>query len=112
MVSVVVERTPTVPPARRDEVAHLPAGFHQVVLRYGFMEEHRVADDLQRHVAIDPVSTDYFVGRETIRVSDRPGMARWREVLFALMTRNASDVTAHFHLPDDRVTEIGQRVEL
>ena len=112
VVAVVVARTPTVPPARRDEVHHLAAGIHQVVLHYGFMEEPQVAADLERHVAVDPESTDYFVGRETIRATDRPGMARWREVLFALMARNASDVTSHFHLPDERVTEIGQRVEL
>ena len=39
-------------------------------------------------------------------------MARWREVLFALMVRNASDAAVYFHLPADRVLEIGMRVEI
>ena len=39
-------------------------------------------------------------------------MARWREVLFALMARNASDVATYFHLPAERVIEIGVRVEI
>lgn len=39
-------------------------------------------------------------------------MARWREVLYALMTRNATDVATYFHLPVERVVEIGVRVEI
>ena len=57
-------------------------------------------------------STDYFLGRETVRSTQHPGMARWREVLYTVMTRNASDVGAFFHLPPERVVEIGVRVEI
>ena len=62
--------------------------------------------------ACSPTSTDYFLGRESVRSTDRPGMARWREVLFALMSRNATDVATYFHLPAERVIEIGVRVEI
>jgi KUP system potassium uptake protein len=39
-------------------------------------------------------------------------MARWREILYSLMVRNVSDVAAYFHLPAERVIEIGMRVEI
>ncbi len=61
------------------------------------------------------VSTDditYFLGRETILVTHRRGMARWRETLFVLMTRNAVRATAFFRLPPERVVELGVQVEI
>jgi KUP system potassium uptake protein len=39
-------------------------------------------------------------------------MALWRERLFAVMARNASSATAFFHIPPDRVVELGIQVEL
>ena len=58
-------------------------------------------------VPIDPDDVTYFLGRETIVVSDRPGMAKWREKLFVLMARNAVRATAFFKLPPERVVELG-----
>jgi KUP system potassium uptake protein len=112
VVSVDVTSEPTVPPVRRESIRELGSGIHQVTLRYGFMEVLRVADDLEAHLRIEPDRTDYFLGRETVRATDRPGMARWRERLFAVLARNASDVASHYHLPDARVVEIGQRLDL
>jgi KUP system potassium uptake protein len=112
VVSVVGADTPRVHPMQRVKATDLGHGFHQVELHYGFMEATRVADDLAAHLRLEPESTDYFLGRETVRPTERPGMARWREVLYALMVRNASDAAAYFHLPDERVIEIGVRVEI
>ena len=66
------------------------------------------ADGLQMDV--DDVT--YFLGRETIVVTERPGMALWRERLFVLMTRNAFRATAFFRLPPERVVELGVQVEM
>ena len=112
VVSVATADVPRVHPMNRVSETELGAGFHQVGLRYGFMEQTRVADDLALHLQVSPVSTDYFLGRETIRSTELPGMARWREALYSLMARNASDVGVHFHLPPTRVIEIGLRVEI
>jgi len=60
----------------------------------------------------DPEDTSYFLGRETIMASKRPGMAIWREKIFALISRNATSATAYFCLPPDRVVELGSQVEI
>ena len=60
----------------------------------------------------DPKETTYFLGRETIMASKRPGMAIWREKIFALISRNATSATAYFCLPPDRVVELGSQVEI
>jgi KUP system potassium uptake protein len=61
---------------------------------------------------IDPDDLTYFLGRETIIVTRRKGMAVWREKLFVVMARNAVRATAFFRLPYERVVELGVQVEM
>jgi KUP system potassium uptake protein len=56
--------------------------------------------------------TTYFLGRETIIASRRPGMAAWREKLLAIISRNATTATAYFGIPADRVVELGEQIEI
>jgi KUP system potassium uptake protein len=63
-------------------------------------------------VEMDPEDVTYFLGRETIIVTRRRGMAVWREKLFVLMARNAVRATAFFRLPPERVVELGVQVEM
>jgi KUP system potassium uptake protein len=80
------------------------------------MEDPHVPQALQAAQAhgltIDPDDITYFLGRETLLVTGRRGMARWRERLFVVMTRNAVRATAFFHLPPERVVELGVQVEI
>jgi KUP system potassium uptake protein len=61
---------------------------------------------------LNPLETTYFLGRETLIASKRPGMALWREELFARMSRNERTATSFFHLPPNRVVELGEQIEL
>ena len=63
-------------------------------------------------VPIDEDDVTFFLGRETIVVGRRKGMAVWREKLFVLMARNAVRATAFFRLPPERVVELGVQVEM
>jgi len=91
-------------------------GIYSIRLVYGFMEDPHVPDALRAaHAAgldIDTEDITYFLGRETILVTGRRGMARWREKLFVLMTRNAVAATSFFRLPAERVVELGVQVEI
>ncbi|HVM53239.1 MAG TPA: hypothetical protein VM262_08590, partial [Acidimicrobiales bacterium] len=44
----------------------------------------------------------YFLGSESLVVTDRPGMAIWRERLFTVLSRNATGAANYFGLPTDR----------
>jgi KUP system potassium uptake protein len=105
-----------VSPLKRAEIAHLGNGFHQVVLHYGFMDEPDVpralADRVVHELGTDLSTVSYFLGRESLRVTPRPGMATWREHLFALMSRNATNAAIYFKLPIDQTLELGLGVEL
>lgn len=58
------------------------------------------------------MATSYFLGRETLIPSPEPGMALWREHLFAWMTRNASSASTFFSLPANQVIELGAQVRM
>ena len=116
LLSVTTGDVPRVPGAARTDVWDLGLGFFQVVLKYGFMEEPHVPQALAgitRHgFGINPTDTVYVLGRETVLATARPGMAIWREKLFALMARNSMNAARFFHLPTERSIEIGVTVEI
>jgi KUP system potassium uptake protein len=115
-LTILTEPEPHVPDEQRLAVTELSGGFWRVVARFGFMEAPNVpailAESATHGLDFRPMETSYFLGRETIISSEKPGMARWRERLFALMTRNASPATAYFGLPPNRVVELGAQVEI
>jgi KUP system potassium uptake protein len=114
---VRTEEVPYVPQEERTIVESLAPGFHQVVIRYGFMEDVHVPRDLasirREGLAFKLMETSYFLGHETLIPSRRKkGMAIWRERLFSLMSRNARSAAAFYRLPPNRVVELGLQVEL
>jgi KUP system potassium uptake protein len=115
-VSVVSEEVPTVPPDARVAVRSLGNGFHSVTARYGFMEEPSMPEILARlqphGLEVRPEAATFFLGRETLVRATQPALARWRERLFALLSRNALPATAFFRIPPDQVFEVGVQVEL
>jgi len=115
-LTVVTEDVPHLSPAERVTVKRAGKGFHNVVARYGFMEDPDINEVLAackaNHLDIPMEGTTFFLGRETLIASDRPGMAIWRERLFAFMTRNALRATAFFKIPPNQVFEVGAQVEL
>ncbi|MCE1160071.1 MAG: hypothetical protein LWW74_02530, partial [Burkholderiales bacterium] len=61
---------------------------------------------------MEMMDTSFFLNRETVIPSNLPGMALWREKLFALMMRNSLRVTDHFKIPPNRVVEMGTQIEI
>jgi KUP system potassium uptake protein len=115
-LTIVVERVPDVTPDERLEVSSLGNGFWIVVGHYGFMEHPDVprllADAATRGIPLKPSDASYYLSRETIVASKKPGMALWRERLFGIMLRNATPASAFFGLRPNRVVELGAQVEI
>ncbi|NYZ62380.1 potassium transporter Kup [Luteimonas deserti] len=111
--------TLTVPYAhRRLKIEQIGESFHRVVIRFGFMETPDVplalmqCGDVEDGPCIDPMDTTYFTSRETVVAAARPGMALWRERLFAVLHRNAAPVSGFFRIPGNRLVELGTHVEI
>jgi KUP system potassium uptake protein len=116
ILTVGTRPVPQVPAEEQITVEDLGHGIFTMRLIYGFMQDPNVPDSLRaaqgKGLAIDADDVTYFLGRETILVTHRRGMAIWREKLFVLMTRNAVRATAFFRLPPERVVELGVQVEI
>jgi KUP system potassium uptake protein len=115
-LTVKTRLVPYVEEHERVELEPIGQGFYRLRVFYGYMEDPEIPRVLETVKApgfvFDPKDTTYFLGRETIMASKRPGMALWREKIFALISRNATSATAYFCLPPDRVVELGSQVEI
>lgn len=116
IATVVVGKVPHVPADRRIELMPVSDGIVRVLLHYGFMDDVNVPDALcGAEIADQPLKTmdmSFFLGRQTLIPSERPGMAIWREKLFAWMVRNAESAMDFFKLPTNRVVELGSQLEI
>ena len=116
VLSVSTKPVPYVSSEERVTVQPLGEGIYNARVYYGFMEDPDIPEALvqlrQLGTPTDPDDVTFFLGRETIVVTRRAGMAIWREHLFVLMARNAVRATAFFKLPPERVVELGVQVEM
>ncbi len=116
ILTLQTSEVPHVDPAERVEVEDLSCGFHRIIGHFGFMEDPDVPQIFAATEAhgfkLQEARTTYFLSRETIIASDKPGMFKWRERLFSYMSRNAQSATAFFRLPPNRVVELGMQVEI
>ena len=60
----------------------------------------------------DLMDTSFFLARDTVVPSKLPGMALWRERLFAWMFQNAAKPSDFFQIPTNRVVELGAKIEI
>ena len=116
ILTVRTEEVPHLPFDGRTEARDYGQGFFRLVLRHGFMENVDVPAAMKTvrdcGGPIGVSDTSYFLSRETLIPSSRPGMAIWRERLFAWMVRNAESPMAFFKLPTNRVVELGSQLEI
>jgi KUP system potassium uptake protein len=116
LVRVVTEHIPRVAPAERAAVRSLGSGFWQVDLHFGFAETPDVPRVLCGATIpgppLDPQAVSFFTGRAHIEPLPEGGMAHWRERLYAALAHVATRQTEFFHIPLDRVIEIGAEIEV
>ncbi len=115
-LTVISHEHPHVEEEQRLEVEQLQAGFYRVVGHYGFMEEPNVPRLLEkchtRGLDLNLQQCTYFLSRENLIPTRGVGMAYWREILFTMMSRNATSAAAFFKLPPNQVVELGMQIEL
>ncbi len=116
LLSITTENVPFVVGNQTVTVRDLGHGFFRVVARVGFMQEAHVPKLLARcerhglHVSV--ADTTYYLGRQTLLTTGKARLARWRKIIFSFLTKNARAPTEFFHLPPNRVVELGLQIEL
>ncbi len=116
ILTVEIADVPYVDSAERCEYHDMGDGFFRAVLHYGFMQETDVPLGLktmqQCGGEFDMMQTSFFLSRQTLLPSEKPGMPIWREKIFAWMLRNAATAMEFFRLPTNRVVELGSQVRI
>ena len=95
--------------------AHYPAELNRVpahLTMFQGLPPSAIAEVKEIGAKCKMMDTSFFLARQTLLASSRPGMAIWREKLFAWMLRNAESAMEFFKLPTNRVVELGSQVEI
>jgi KUP system potassium uptake protein len=116
IANVAVEDTPLVPPRKRIEVEKLGKGFYAMRIHHGFFETPDVPqamEDARRFgLALDLSTATFFIGRETLVPADHSELSRWRNWLYRTMAASALSPARFYHLPPNRVVELGTQVTI
>lgn len=116
VLTILSEEVPTIPREERVNIEELGENFFRVTARYGFMETPKIRHIFEacraKGIDLHVEESTFVLGRETILASKIPGMAIWREKLFAVMSKNAQRPTAFFRIPPNQVIEMGIQVEI
>ena len=115
-VTVRNHEVPWIGMDKRLEVESLGHDCWQVNVHYGFKNDLDLPKALQqiknRGCELEPMTTSYFLSRDTVIPSIGSGMSQWREKLFAQMHHNASGAADFLNLPNNSVVELGSKIEI
>jgi KUP system potassium uptake protein len=115
-LTIITLDIPYVPDDERIEISPLGCDFYRFLAFSGFKDDPDIPSLLEeagrRGFAFDMMETSFFVSRETLIPSAGTGMAMWRERLFASMSKNAVKASDFFHVPTNRVVELGTQLEI
>ncbi|TXT30254.1 MAG: KUP system potassium uptake protein [Rhodocyclaceae bacterium] len=114
LVTVQTMPTPHVNDMDRIYLHDMKKGFKRLIIRYGFMESPDVPGALEQckrfGESFDMMDTTFYLSRETIVPSMSRGMLPIRARLFAIMSKNATSASDFFHIPTNRVVELGTQL--
>ncbi len=115
-VTVRNHEVPWIGLSKRLEIESLGHDCWQVNVHYGFKNDLDLPKALQhirgRGCELEPMTTSYFLSRDTVVPTIGGGMAPWREKLFAQMHHNASGAADFLNLPNNSVVELGSKIEI
>jgi KUP system potassium uptake protein len=116
LAHVIVEDTPIVPPAKRISVQKLGKGFYNLDIHHGFFETPDVPlalrDARPFGLAIDVETATFFIGHETLVPAEHSALGRWRTWVYMWLAASALSPARFYHLPPNRVVELGTQITI
>jgi len=114
ILTIETLRTPLADPDERADYQTLSDRFGRLILRFGFMETPNVSRAMGRArklgLRFDVMRSSFFLGRRRPVVVGAWTANRVMDRIYAILTRFSADPTEFYHLPRDRVVELGERV--
>ena len=115
-LNIRTEEIPRIPNLEKIETEKMGSGIYRIIAHFGYMEEPKMALIFAlckgQGINIDIKKASFFIGREKLIVSDKPGMSRWRAYVFLYLSRNSIDAASFFDIPHKQVIEVGTQLGL
>ena len=115
-VNVQNHEVPWIDEEERLQIKALGNNCWQIEIHYGFKDDPDVPGALKHLHGLgceaNPMTTSYFLSRDSIVPTVGSGMSAWREKLFAQMHLNASSAADFLNLPSNSVVELGSKIEI
>ncbi len=116
ILTVETVRVPEVAEEERADYAPINERFARLTLRFGYMETPNISKALGRArregLKFDVMTTSFFLGRRKVVPGDRIGLPLIMDRLFIALGRFAADPSDYYHLPRERVVELGSRMSV
>ncbi|ASY66610.1 Kup system potassium uptake protein (plasmid) [Sinorhizobium sojae CCBAU 05684] len=114
ILTIRTARVPYVREKDRFTITKLSDRFSKLELRFGFMDEQNVSQALahcrKAGFKFEIMTTSFYLGRRKLIADPNSGMPLWQDKLFIALADSAIDPTDYFHLPANRVVELGEQV--
>lgn len=114
LLTVETLRIPVAPLDERATYERIDDRFGRVTLRFGFMETPNVSRAMtyarKAGLEFNVMTSSFFLGRRRPVVTGPFGLERFLDNIYAMLSRFSADPSDYFHLPRDRVVELGERV--
>jgi KUP system potassium uptake protein len=116
ILNLEVASIPYVEEGQQIAFTKLENGFWNVNAKFGYLDSTDIPKALARtkcgDVGFEDLQTTYFLSRRSLQRTASSELPIWQSMIFIMLSRNADDASRYFHLPTDRVVEIGSRQEL
>lgn len=114
LLTIRTGSVPYVADSEQISVETLSDDFSRIVANLGYMQSpripHLLAQARRMGCEFELMQTSFFLGRRTIKASATSGMPLWQDGIYIALARSAANATDFFHIPYNRVVEMGSQV--
>ncbi len=116
ILNIKIENTPRVPSFEKVEVEKIDKGFYKIIAHFGYMEEIKMKNILElafeKNIDFRDKEVSFFLGRENLRLAEKPIMGKFRSNLFIFLSKISMDFSTFANIPTDQIIEIGVGLEI
>src|SRR5690606_31583354 len=116
ILTLRTDNRPRRPLSERVIIQPISERFLGIEMHFGYMESQNVSHalaELRRHgYKFDIMTTSFYLGRRKLLLDPKSPMPTWQRKIFIALAENAADPSDYFHLPGNRVVELGAQVAI
>ena len=114
LMTIKTSSAPYVAEKDQIHIENLTDDFRRIIATLGYMQTPRIPQLLaaarRQGCEFELMQTSFFLGRRTIKASAQSGMPLWQDGIYIALARGSANATDFFHIPYNRVVEMGSQI--